>query len=446
MTRFLTLLQQRAFTVSHNLPHMLVNPRRKALNLATRFAAAATLALIAFPGFAQDHWVASWGAASLKGAGEVVPEAGATYRNIVHMSLGGKQVRLTLSNRFGAEPLTISGVSVARSTGNETVDAGSLRDVTFSGKPGTVIDPGKIVISDPVSIDVAPLSDVAVSIFLPAEKITFFTDHSLSHATNYRAVGNQIHAASLPGVTSLKQWRILAAIDVMAPAANAAIVAFGDSITDGQGTTNGANLRWPNQLAARLQADPKYAHLAVVNEGIGGNRILHDGGMPDARAGQHPSAMTRWSYDALERSGVKYIILLEGVNDIGHSSLIKEGGAKMRQEKSPEMPVTADDLIHAMTQLIDEAHAKGVKVIGATLTPYGGANYERPDGEEIHNAINEFIRHGGKFDGVIDFEKATQDPARPDRYRSEFNDKDHLHPNDAGAKAMADSVDLSIFK
>jgi lysophospholipase L1-like esterase len=416
------------------------------LNLAARFATAATLALIVFPAFAQDHWVASWGAASVKDAGEVVPEGGVTYRNIVHMSLGGKQVRLTLSNRFGAEPLAISSVSVARSTGNETVDAGSLRDVTFSGKLGTVIDPGKIVISDPVSIDVAPLSDVAVSIFLPAEKITFFTDHSLSHTTNYRVVGNQIHAASLPGVTNLKQWRILAAVDVMAPADHAAIVAFGDSITDGQGTTNGANLRWPNQLAARLQADPKYARFAVVDEGIGGNRILHDGGQPDARAGQHPSGLTRWSYDALERSGVKYIILLEGVNDIGHSSLIREGGAKMRQEKSPEMPVTADDLIHAMTQLIDEAHAKGVKVIGATLTPYGGANYERPDGEETHNAVNDFIRHGGKFDGVIDFERATQDPAHPDRYRSDFNEKDHLHPNDAGAKAMADSVDLSLFK
>jgi lysophospholipase L1-like esterase len=232
----------------------------------------------------------------------------------------------------------------------------------------------------------------------------------------------------------------------MAPPQDAAIVAFGDSITDGQGSTSGANLRWPDQLATRLQAEPKYARFAVVDEGIGGNRILHAGGVPDARAGQHPSATTRWSYDALDRSGLKYIILLEGVNDIGHSSLIKEGGATMRQEKSPETPVTADDLIHAMTQLIDEAHARGVKVIGATLTPYGGAKYERPDGEQTHNAVNEFIRHGGKFDGVIDFEKATQDPAHPDSYRSDFNDKDHLHPNDAGAKAMADSIDLALFK
>ncbi len=416
------------------------------MNVAQRLAIALSFVLFVSPTLAQDHWVASWGAASVKDTGEIVPAGGVTYRNVVHMSLGGKQVRLTLSNRFGTEPLTLGGVSVARSTGNDIVNAASLRDVTFSGKPGTVIDPGKTVISDPVSIDVAPLSDVAVSIFLPAEKITFFTEHPLSHTTNYRAVGNQLRAPSMPGVTNFNPWRILAAIDVMTPAADAAIVAFGDSITDGQGSTNGANLRWPNQLAARLQADPKYARFAVVDEGIGGNRILHAGGEPDARAGQHPSGMTRWSYDALDRSGVKYIILLEGVNDIGHSSLIREGSAKMRQEKSPETPVTADDLTHAMTQLIDEAHAKGVKVIGATLTPYGGAKYERPEGQETHNAVNEFIRHSGKFDGVIDFEKATQDPAHPDTYRSGFNDGDHLHPNDAGAKAMVDSIDLSLFK
>ena len=416
------------------------------MNVVQRLAIALSFLIFVSPTFAQDHWVASWGAAAVKSMGEVVPAGGVTYRNVVHMSLGGKQVRLTLSNRFGTEPLIIGGVNVARSTSNGTVNAASLQDVTFSGKPGTVIDPGKTVISDPVAMDVAPLSDVAVSIFLPAEKITFFTDHPLSHTTNYRAVGNQIRAASMTGVTNLQPWRILVAIDVMAPSQDAAIVAFGDSITDGQGSTNDANLRWPSQLAARLQAKPKYARFAVVDEGIGGNRILHAGGEPDARAGQHPSAMTRWSYDALDRSGVKYIILLEGVNDIGHSSLIKEGGAKMREEKSPETPVTAADLIHAMTQLIDEAHARGVKVIGATLTPYGGAKYERPDGEETHNAVNEFIRHVGKFDGVIDFEKATQDPAHPDRYRSDFNDKDHLHPNDAGAKAMADSIDLALFK
>ena len=217
-------------------------------------------------------------------------------------------------------------------------------------------------------------------------------------------------------------------------------------ITDGQGSTNDENHRWPNLLAARLHADPKYARFAVVDEGIGGNRILHEGGTPDARAGEHQSGLTRWSYDALDRAGVKYIILLEGINDIGHSSLIRAGLAQARQEKSPETPITASDLIHAMTQMIDEAHAKGIKVIGATLTPYGGANYERPDGQEIHSQLNDFIRHGGKFDGVIDFEKATQDPANPDRYVPAYNEKDHLHPNDEGVKAMVESIDLSLFK
>ena len=416
------------------------------MNLARRFAAAFSLALLVYPALAQDHWVASWGAASVKGAGETVPASGVTYRNIAHMSLGGKQVRLTLSNRFGTEPLTIGGATVAPSAGEGNLNASTLQAVMFRGKPGAVIAPGATVISDPVSIDVPPLSNLVVSIFLPAQKITMFTDHPISHQTNYRAVGNQIRATSMPGATNIKPWLMLAAIDVMAPAKDAAIVAFGDSITDGTGSTENANLRWPNQLAARLQADPKYARFGVVDEGIGGNRILHDGGEPDARAGQHPSGLIRWSYDALERSGVKYIILLEGVNDIGHSSLIRAGAANARQEKNPEEPVTADDLIHAMTKLIDEAHAKGVKVIGATLTPYGGAKYERPDGDEIHNKLNEFIRHGGKFDGVIDFEKAVQDPAHPDRYLPAYNDKDHLHPNDAGAKTMADSIDLSLFK
>ena len=414
--------------------------------MARCFTAAILLACLASSAFAQDHWVASWGAGSVELAGEPVPASGSTYRNVVHLSLGGRQVRLTLSNRFGTEPLTVGGVSVARSDGAGRLDATGLGTATFGGKPGTVIAPGATVLSDPVAVDGPPLGELAVSVFVPAQTVTFFTGHPVSHAVNYRADGNQLDAASMRGATRSRPWRILVAVDVMAPADSAAIVAFGDSITDGAGTTNDANLRWPDQLAARLQADPNTAHLAVVNEGIGGNRILHGGGEPDTRAGQHRSGLARWADDALERSGVKYVVLLEGVNDIGHSSLIREGGANMRQQKSPEEPVTADDLIAAMTKLIGQAHARGIKVIGATLTPYGGAKYDRADGQEIHRAVNEFIRHGGKFDGVIDFERAAQDPARPDRYRSAYNDRDHLHPNDAGAKAMAGSIDLSLFR
>lgn len=416
------------------------------MSSAIRLVAMLLLALVVSPTPAQKHWVASWGAGAVKIAGEDIPAGGVTYRDIAYMSLGGARVRLTLSNRFGTEALNIGGVTVAQSIAGGSVDGNSLRSVTFHGKPSLTIASGATVISDPVSIDVAPLSDLAVSIFLPAGKVSFYTGHPVSHQTNYRAVGNDLRSASMPNIENVRPWRILTAIDVMAPDGDAAIVAFGDSITDGQGSTNDANHRWPNLLADRLHSDPKYARFAVVDEGIGGNRILHSGGTPDARAGEHPSGLTRWSYDALDRSGAKYIILLEGVNDIGHSSLIKAGLAGPRQEKSPETPVTASDLIHAMTQMIDEAHARGIKVIGATLTPYGGARYERPDGEEIHNQVNDFIRHGGKFDGVIDFEKATQDPAHPDRYLPAYNDKDHLHPNDEACKAMVDSIDLSLFE
>lgn len=416
------------------------------MNLIQRLATVILFAIVSVPAAAQDHWVASWGAGSVKLAGEVVPEGGVTYRNIVHLSLGGKQLRVTLSNRFGAEPLKVEGVSAAPTTPEGIVKAGTLRPVTFGGKPGTIIAPGAVVMSDPVSIAVPPLGDLAVSVFLPAQTISFFTGHAVTHAQNYRAVGNQLEAASLPDAANSKPWRTVTAVDVMAPARAAAIVAFGDSITAGTGTTNNTNRRYPNLLAARLQADPRHANLAVVDEGIGGNRILHDGGQPDARAGEHQSGISRWSYDALDRAGVKYVILLEGVNDLGRSSILREGKGGQRQAKSPEEPVTAAELIAAMTKMIDAAHKRGIKVIGATMTPYEGANYFRPDGGAAREEINKFIRTGGKFDGVIDFEKAVGDPAKPTVYRAGFNDSDHLHPNDAGAKAMADSIDLSMFK
>lgn len=401
--------------------------------------------LAATPTLAQDHWVASWGAGSAQIAGEAIPAPGLTYRNIVHLSLGGKQVRLTFSNRLGRDPVTIGGVSAAQSLGRGRVNSATQAAVTFGGKRSTTVKPGQAVVSDPVSIELQPLSDLAVSIFLPEQTISIYTGHGVTHQVNYRAPGDQLTAAALSGGADFTPWLILSAVDVMAPEKGAAIVAFGDSITDGTGTTTNTNRRWPNQLAIRLQADPSFTHLAVVDEGIGGNRILHPGGGPKARGGRHPSGLSRWDADALSRAGVKYIILLEGVNDIGHSSLIRDGSLKVQQAQAPEDPITADDLIKAMTQMIDKARARGVKVIGATLTPFGGANYYREDGQEIHDKVNAFIRSSGKFDAVIDFEKATQDPDKPQYFLATYNDRDHLHPNDAGAKAMADAIDLDAF-
>jgi lysophospholipase L1-like esterase len=415
------------------------------MNTLHRLAAALLLAFCA-PAMAEDHWVASWGAGQAQLGGEVIPAEGVTYRNVVHMSLGGKRARLVLSNRFSTQPLTVGAVTIAPGGTNGSISAKSLRKVTFGGKPDTVIAPGATIYSDPVTVDVPALGDVAVSTYLPAQTVAIYTGHALSHSTNYRAAGDHAADAAMPGATRTKPWLVLVGVDVSAAPKSAAIVTFGDSITDGAGTTNNANHRWANHLAERLQADPAYRHLAVVNAGIGGNRILHDGGEAEGRGGKHAAGADRWSYDALERSGAKYIILLEGVNDLGRSSILREGKGGPRQARSPEEPVTADDLIAAMTKMIDQAHTKGIKVIGATMTPYGGANYARPDGLAARLKLNDFIRSGGKFDGFVDFDKATHDPAYPEQYLPAYNDKDHLHPNDAGTKAMANAIDLKLFK
>ncbi len=214
----------------------------------------------------------------------------------------------------------------------------------------------------------------------------------------------------------------------LAPANAAAIVAFGDSITDGAHSTPDKNMRWPDVLARRLQADKKTAHFGVLNEGIGGNRLLHD------VAG--PNALARFDRDVLDQSGVKYLIILEGINDIGHAY----------DPQKPYDVITAEQLEMALTQIIDRAHAHGIKVFGATLTPYVGAKYQSPEGEKVREAENDFILHSGKFDGVIDFAKATADPTDPTRFAASAGSADNLHPGDSGYQAMGDSIDLKLFK
>lgn len=406
------------------------------------------LVAAALPAHAKDHWVATWGAGAVKMTGEAIPEGGVTYRNVVRTSLAGRRVRVTLSNIFGTQPLRIGGVSIAQSVGvgQSGIKADTLRPVTFGGKTETVIAPGALVISDAADIMVPPLGDLAVTVFLPEQQVAFYTGHAVTHATNFRMAGNQLRAAAPADAAKTTPWRVATAVDVVAPPKAAAIVVFGDSITGGSGTTPDTNRRYPNMLAARLQADPRYAHLAVVNAGIGSNRILGPAGDPASRVGQHPSGLDRWSSDALDRAGVKYIILLEGVNDLGRSSRIREGRSSARLDAANEKPVTAEELIAAMTTMIDQAHKRGVKVIGGVMTPYRGAGYHRPEGEMARQKINDFIRTSGKFDGVVDFEKALGDPADPSSFHPAFNKRDRLHPNDAGAKAMANAVDLDLFK
>jgi lysophospholipase L1-like esterase len=406
---------------------------------------------------AQEHWVASWAASPQARAGGPprAPQAGApqpaapggaapaapanpaqassfnnqTVRMIVRSSIGGSKVRVELSNAYGTAPLQIGAAHVAlhvSGTGGAIMPS-SDKALTFGGKPSISIPPGALAVSDPVNLTVPKLSDLAVSVFFPADTGPF-TMHSTGLHTTYILAGDVTSIAVLGEVPTTRSWYFLSSVDVAAPADTGLIVAFGDSITDGATSTVDANRSWPSVLAQRLLANPATANLAIVNQGISGNRVL--------REGTATNALARFDRDVLNQPGVKWVMLMEGINDIGQGT---------RAGAPPENAVTADDLIQGMKQLVDRAHMRGIKAIGCTLTPYAGAAYYSDKGEEIRTAYNHWIRTGGAFDAVVDFDKATQDPANPKQIRPDYNIMDHLHPNDAGYKAMADAVDLSIF-
>ena len=284
-----------------------------------------------------------------------------------------------------------------------------------------------VVVSDPVDIDVPALSDLAVSLYFPGD-----TGSPTTHSTGLRPTyvsteGDFTGRAEFPLAGRTQQYYWLSSVEVSAPADTSAIVAFGDSITDGARSTPDTNNSWPALLAARLRANKATTNIAVVNEGIGGNRLLTDA--------TGVSALARLDRDVLSHPGVKWLMILEGINDIGTL------GAAI----PPAVPITSDALIWVLQQVIDRAHAHGVKVVGCTLTPYEGAGYARENGEVIRDTVNRWIRSSGAFDAVVDFDAATRDPNNPKRLRPEFDPGDHLHPNDAGYKAMADAIDLSIF-
>jgi lysophospholipase L1-like esterase len=377
-----------------------------------------------------DHWVGTWATAPMAQVNreEKFGAADTTFREIVHVSIGGPAVRVILTNEFGLDSLTIGAANVALSAGGSDINPTASSPLTFNGRPSITIPPGALVVSDPVNLKLPPTSDLAVSIFVPAQAIQQISVHGFADQTNYTALGNVTGAKSLDTPTEIYSWPFLKGVDVKADDKAAAIVTFGDSITDGAHSTRGANTRWPDVLARRLQADKKTAKLGVLNEGIGGNRVLHDG--------TGPSALARFDRDVLTQTGVKYLIIMEGINDIGRAARLKD----------PEDIVTADDLIAGLSQLATRAHTHGIKVFGATLTPYVGAGYSSPAGETIREAVNQWIRTSNQLDGFIDFDKVTSDPAHPNVFLPADDSGDNLHPNDAGYKAMGDSIDLKLFK
>jgi lysophospholipase L1-like esterase len=372
-------------------------------------------------------WVGTWASAPLLDAHAKQAEdalTATTLREVVHVSVGGEMVRVRFSNAFGTTPLVIGAAEIAQTQQGSSIVAGSGKPLTFHGLPQVSIPAGALAVSDPVSFKLAPLSDLTVSFYLPSPSGPI-TQHSFADTTGYHATGNVVSGATLESPTTVTAWEYLNGVDVLASANAGAVVTLGDSITDGAKSTIDSNHRWPDELARRLQADPKHRDLSVLNEGIGGNKILLDG------AGVN--ALARFDRDVLAQSGAKYLLILEGINDIG--SL----------HNKPDSGLTAADLIAGLNQMIIRAHAHGIAVIGCTLTPYGGAGYSTEAGEAIRKAVNEWIRTGGAFDGFVDFEAAVRDPQHPDTYLPGDDPGDHLHPNDAGYKAMGDAIDLKLF-
>jgi len=407
-------------------------------------------ALTASAALAQaEHWVSTWAAspvatnvpaaAPAKPVANGAPAAAAakpgfapirsfnnqTLRMVVNTSIPGRTVRVELSNTFGREKLKIGAAHLALHDKGAAIVAGSDRVLTFGGRATATIPAGASMVSDPVDLAVPALGDLVVSIFLPEDSGPPTQHGTGLHSTYISGPGNFAGETSFTADRTTFAWYFLSAVHVLAPENTGVIVAFGDSITDGATSTNDTDSDWPSQLAKRLRA-AGMNNLAVVNQGISGNRVLGDG------AGV--SALARFERDVLSQPGVKYLIFMEAINDIGGAA--RPGGD----------PVTFDDIITIYKQMIDRAHMRGIKVIGATLTPYEGAGYYSEPGEVIRTAVNQWLRTTGLTDGLIDFDAATRDPGSPKQFIKEYNIRDHLHPNDLGYKAMADAIDLSLFK
>ncbi|MBV9769417.1 MAG: SGNH/GDSL hydrolase family protein [Bryobacterales bacterium] len=345
---------------------------------------------------------------------------------IARSTIGGSRAVVHLSNAYGSAPLRIGGAHIALRQMESTIVPSSDHVLTFSGQTSFTIPVGAEIASDPVDMEVPKLTDLAVSVYVPGFDSSPTTHLTGLHTTYISKPGDSCGATSISDATTRNSWYWLSRIDVLAAQPSELIVAFGDSITDGATSTTDTDRSWPSLLAQRLAANKDTANLAIVNEGISGNRLLADG------AGI--SALARFDRDVLSQPGAKWVIVLEGINDIGLGSL---GGS--------QAAVTADDLIGAHKQLIERAHLHGMKAIGATLTPYRGATYYSQEGETIRQAVNQWIRTSGAYDAVIDFDMATRDPENPGEIRAAYNIRDHLHPNDTGYQAMADVVDLSVF-
>jgi lysophospholipase L1-like esterase len=387
---------------------------------------------------AQPVWVGTWAASQQipEPRNSLPPDAlrDATLRQIVHLSVGGDTFRVHVSNAFGTQPLLFASVHIARALtagSSSAIDPATDRAVTFNGSPSVVVPAGAEYISDPVRLDMPAMGSLAITIYFP-ESPARETGHPGSRADSYYVHGNQVSAPSLTGAQTIEHWYQVSGVDVLAPAGAAAIVALGDSITDGHATTTNGNDRWTDDLAARLQASPGTRDISVLNQGIGGNCLLTQC--------LGPNTLARFDRDVLAQPGVRWVIVFEGVNDLGGLTFRGPVPAAAHQQ-------LVQRIIGAYQQIILRAHAHGIEVIGATITPFAGSGFYHPGAPTLADldAINAWIRAPGHFDAVLDFNKVIADPTNPERLKPEWDSGDHLHPSPAGYRALADSIPLTMF-
>ena len=403
----------------------------------------------------NDHWVGTWSTSEVGRPQTPPPPAPAlppfqtnqcpaappaaptfmhfknqTLRQIVHSSIGGSRVRVVLSNVYGTAPLTIGAAHVALRDKDSSIKVESDRPLTFSGKSTITIPTNAVIYSDPVNLTVPEMADMVIDLYLPGDTNTPapLTMHTGAFQTNYVSdTGNHVGIAKLPAVATMQNWFIVYRVEIQAPRTVGGLVAFGDSITDGTRSTPDTNNRWPDQLMRRMLSQAAPLRMGLMNAAIAGNRVLSEGAF---QAGIN--ALARFEHNALSQPGVTHIVVLEGINDIGNA----------RTNPTP----TAEDIIDGYKQLIDQAHSKGLKIYGATLTPFYGAAYYTDVGEAKRQAVNQWIRTSKTFDAVIDFDAATRDPKDPKKFLAAYDACDHLHLNDAGYKVMAEAIDLALFK
>ncbi len=378
---------------------------------------------------AATQWLATWSTGpQLVEPHNMPPEPGLsnnTLRSIVRVTQGGDHIRLRFSNAFSSEPVTLQKVSIAQHRHAGEIDPQTARPVLFSGAEAITMAPGSEHVSDPLDFNLQAGSTVAINIYF-AETSKDVTGHPGSRTTSYIAEGNQLNAADLSTQVTADRWYVVTGIEVQAPENAAAVVVLGDSITDGRGSGTNKQNRWPDIFAEKLRANANTQNIAVINQGIGGNCVT--------RACLGPSALDRFERDVLNQAGVKWLIIFEGINDIGQA------------KNAEDAEKIADALIAAYQSMINQAHAANIKVYGATLLPFATSFYDTPERLDAWRTVNSWIRNSGEFDAVIDFEAVMTDPEQPGLLRADGDTGDHLHPNENGYVIMGSAVDLTLFQ